>query len=121
MLMDLGPQVYQEDFERQFLERAAEFYQARTVTLNLLPPPPHGGKGGGCRPSDALHTQSDCCNPVPEDLHFWRPLPSSSMLGAGLHGNEADDGLEYCLSWGRSQPDQQGSHIKGRNSEMDEG
>lgn len=27
MLMDLGPQVYQEDFERHFLERAAEFYQ----------------------------------------------------------------------------------------------
>lgn len=27
MLMDLGPQVYQDDFERHFLERAAEFYQ----------------------------------------------------------------------------------------------
>jgi len=31
MLMDLGPQVYQEDFERQFLERAAEFYQVEAT------------------------------------------------------------------------------------------
>jgi propanediol dehydratase small subunit len=29
MLMDLGPNVYQEDFERAFLKEAAEFYQAR--------------------------------------------------------------------------------------------
>ena len=27
MLMDLGPNVYQEDFERAFLQEAAEFYQ----------------------------------------------------------------------------------------------
>ena len=31
MLMDLGPNVYQEDFERHFLREAAEFYQ-------VLPP-----------------------------------------------------------------------------------
>lgn len=29
MLMDLGPNVYQEDFERAFLQEAAEFYQVR--------------------------------------------------------------------------------------------
>ena len=27
MLMDLGPNVYQEDFEQHFLAKAAEFYQ----------------------------------------------------------------------------------------------
>lgn len=27
MLMDLGPNVYQEDFERAFLKETAEFYQ----------------------------------------------------------------------------------------------
>ena len=29
MLMDLGANVYSEDFEQHFLARAAEFYQAR--------------------------------------------------------------------------------------------
>jgi hypothetical protein len=33
MLMDLGPNVYQEDFERAFLKEAAEFYQARARGL----------------------------------------------------------------------------------------
>ena len=27
MLMDLGPVVYVEDFEKQFLSKASEFYQ----------------------------------------------------------------------------------------------
>lgn len=36
MLMDLGPQVYQQDFERKFLEKAAEFYQvSRRVFLDM--------------------------------------------------------------------------------------
>ena len=30
MLMDLGPAVYTEDFERNFLTQAAEFYQVGT-------------------------------------------------------------------------------------------
>ena len=29
MLMDLGPVVYVEDFEKHFLAKAAEFYQVR--------------------------------------------------------------------------------------------
>ena len=35
MLMDLGPVVYVEDFEKHFLAKAAEFYQVRS---NVLPP-----------------------------------------------------------------------------------
>ena len=31
MLMDLGPVVYVEDFEKHFLAKAAEFYQVRTM------------------------------------------------------------------------------------------
>ena len=31
MLMDLGANVYSEDFEQHFLARAAEFYQARPL------------------------------------------------------------------------------------------
>ena len=31
MLMDLGPVVYVEDFEKHFLAGAAEFYQVSTV------------------------------------------------------------------------------------------
>lgn len=31
MLMDLGPIVYVEDFEKHFLAKAAEFYQVRSV------------------------------------------------------------------------------------------
>ena len=31
MLMDLGPAVYTEDFERNFLTQAAEFYQVGTT------------------------------------------------------------------------------------------
>ena len=37
MLMDLGPNVYQEDFERAFLQEAAEFYQVCPASsLSLL-------------------------------------------------------------------------------------
>ena len=35
MLMDLGPVVYVEDFEKHFLAKAAEFYQVRS---NMLAP-----------------------------------------------------------------------------------
>ncbi|KAL0336351.1 UNVERIFIED_CONTAM: Cullin-3B [Sesamum radiatum] len=31
MLMDLGPSVYQEDFEKPFLEVSAEFYRAESL------------------------------------------------------------------------------------------
>lgn len=37
MLMDLGPNVYQEDFERAFLQEAAEFYQVRCASFLPLP------------------------------------------------------------------------------------
>ena len=33
MLMDLGPNVYCEDFEQHFLAKAAEFYQVRVLAL----------------------------------------------------------------------------------------
>ena len=33
MLMDLGPNVYQEDFERAFLKETAEFYQVRLAAI----------------------------------------------------------------------------------------
>lgn len=33
MLMDLGPHVYQEDFERAFLKETAEFYQVRLAAV----------------------------------------------------------------------------------------
>ena len=33
MLMDLGPVVYVEDFEKHFLAKAAEFYQVRSMMV----------------------------------------------------------------------------------------
>lgn len=33
MLMDLGPVVYVEDFEKHFLAKAAEFYQVRGILM----------------------------------------------------------------------------------------
>lgn len=33
MLMDLGPVVYVEDFEKHFLAKAAEFYQVRSMMI----------------------------------------------------------------------------------------
>ena len=35
MLMDLGPVVYVEDFEKHFLAKAAEFYQVRSRCIRL--------------------------------------------------------------------------------------
>jgi hypothetical protein len=37
MLMDLGANVYSEDFEQHFLAKAAEFYQVCTPSLAGLP------------------------------------------------------------------------------------
>ena len=36
MLMDLGPNVYCEDFEQHFLAKAAEFYQVCFALLQLM-------------------------------------------------------------------------------------
>lgn len=36
MLMDLGPTVYQEDFERHYLERAAEFYEVSSFIMTSI-------------------------------------------------------------------------------------
>lgn len=35
MLMDLGPVVYVEDFEKHFLAEASEFYQVSHTKTNL--------------------------------------------------------------------------------------
>ena len=37
MLMDLGPVVYVEDFEKHFLAKAAEFYQVRSNNISSVP------------------------------------------------------------------------------------
>ena len=49
MLMDLGPNVYSEDFEQHFLAKAAEFYQV-SHCFNRLKPAPNGGQQGSCTP-----------------------------------------------------------------------
>ena len=43
MLMDLGPNVYSEDFEQHFLAKAAEFYQVSRRFIRSTKPPPGSG------------------------------------------------------------------------------
>ena len=59
MLMDLGPNVYSEDFEQHFLAKAAEFYQVTNPRTCATQPSATGKQRGSCTLLYGLAQASD--------------------------------------------------------------